>query len=305
MDTRWFEDILVLLEEGTLSGAAERRAVTQPAFSRRIRAFETWLGQDIIDRSTNRVTIRDSLRRSEPEIRAFLHRLREVQQSIRLAETAIPRVTFATQHALTLSTFPDLIKTIEQLGMPLNYRLRAANRDDCISMMVRADADALLCYETDDEEPLPLDQSFTRTIWARDRMLPVVGGQLRYSVFDNRPIPRDTPVVTYPDNSYLGQILTRKCPDWQIALKTMRPICESAFSAAVREMVLRGIGIAWLPMSMVWQDREAGRLIDLSNILGHCELSICLYTKSDHLLTTQILPNVDGRSVKDIFLEAQ
>jgi DNA-binding transcriptional LysR family regulator len=288
MDTRWFEDILVLIEEGTLTGAAERRAVTQPAFSRRIRAFETWLGQDVIDRTTNRVVIRDALKRSEPDIRAFLQRLREVQQALRHAETVIPRVTFATQHALTLSSFPDLIKTIEKMGVSLNYRLRSANRDDCISMIVRGDADALLCYETEDETPLPLDQSFRRTEWAQDRMIPVVGGQLRYTILDKHKLPPDVPVVTYPDTSYLGQTLLRKCPDWAAAQRTMRPICESAFSAGVREMVLQGIGIAWLPMSMVWQDREAGRIIDLSNILGNCELTICLYTKTDHLLTAHI-----------------
>lgn len=293
MDTRWFEDILVLLEEGTLTGAAERRAVTQPAFSRRIRAFETWLGQEVIDRTTNKVVIRDALKRSEPDIRAFLQRLREVQQSIRLAETNIPRVTFATQHALTLSTFPDLIKTVTQIGVSLNYRLRAANRDDCISLMVRGDADALLCYETDDEEPLPFDKSFTRTLWTRDRLIPVVGGQLRYAVQPNTPLPSDMPVVTYPDNSYLGQTLLRKCPAWSVAQRTMRPICESAFSAGVREMVLQGIGIAWLPMSMVWQDREAGRVTDLSGILGNCELSVSLYARTEHLLTTELLPHLE------------
>jgi DNA-binding transcriptional LysR family regulator len=293
MDTRWFEDILVLIEEGTLSAAADRRAVTQPAFSRRIRAFEMWLGQDIIDRSSNRVVIREALKRSEPEIRAFLQRLREVQQSIRLAETAIPRVTFATQHALTLSSFPDLIKTIEGLGVSLNYRLRAANRDDCISMMVRADADVLLCYETDDEEPLPLDQRFMRIVWTKDRMVPVVGGNLRYSVFDSQPLPPDTPVVTYPENSYLGQTLLRHCPEWQAVYRTVRPICESAFSAGVREMVLRGIGIAWLPMSMIWQDREAGRVTDLSSVLGSCVLSVCLYAKSSHLVMKDVLQRLN------------
>ena len=46
MDTRWLEDVLALLEEGTLNRAAARRNVTQPAFSRRIRAFEDWIGAE-------------------------------------------------------------------------------------------------------------------------------------------------------------------------------------------------------------------------------------------------------------------
>jgi len=45
-------------------------------------------------------------------------------------------------------------------------------------------------------------------------------------------------------------------------------------------MVLRGIGIARLPMSMIWRDREAGQVIDLTATLGSCPLSICLYANT-------------------------
>ena len=294
MDTRWFDDVLALLEEGNLSRAAARRAVTQPAFSRRIRAFEDWLGQDIIDRSTNRITIKSALTRSEPEIRAFLQRLTDVQQAIRRAETAVPHVTFATQHSLTFSTFPDLIKAVNGAGMLLNYRLHTADRDDCISMIVRGDADALLCYETDDDEPLPFDQTFTRIVWARDRMIPVAGGHLRYVVDANRSVPDDTPMIVYPESSYLGQTLYRKCQTWRSTQRKLRPVCETAFAAGIREMVLRGIGVAWLPMSMIWRDREAGNVVDLAASLGNCPLSICLYAKTTHYFSTHILPVLDN-----------
>ena len=50
MDMRWFDDVLVLLEEKNMTRAAERRNITQPAFSRRIRSFEDWLGIDILVR---------------------------------------------------------------------------------------------------------------------------------------------------------------------------------------------------------------------------------------------------------------
>ena len=33
MDTTWFQDFLAVLEEGGFTRAAERRAVSQPAFS--------------------------------------------------------------------------------------------------------------------------------------------------------------------------------------------------------------------------------------------------------------------------------
>ena len=46
MDLDWLDDVLVLLEEGNMTRAARRRNITQPAFSRRIRGFEDWLGTD-------------------------------------------------------------------------------------------------------------------------------------------------------------------------------------------------------------------------------------------------------------------
>lgn len=45
MDIKWIEDFLVLAEQGSFTKAAETRFVTQPAFSRRIRSLETWLGE--------------------------------------------------------------------------------------------------------------------------------------------------------------------------------------------------------------------------------------------------------------------
>lgn len=44
MDVKWLEDFISLQRLGNFSAAARARNVTQPAFSRRIRALEMWLG---------------------------------------------------------------------------------------------------------------------------------------------------------------------------------------------------------------------------------------------------------------------
>ncbi len=60
MELKWLEDLLVLLEEGSISRAAARRHVTQPAYSRRIRQLEQWLGVELVDRSTKPIRIRSA-----------------------------------------------------------------------------------------------------------------------------------------------------------------------------------------------------------------------------------------------------
>ncbi|MCT7654667.1 LysR family transcriptional regulator [Oceanimonas sp. NS1] len=44
MELKWLKDFVALNEHGSFSKAAEARFVTQPAFSRRIRSLENWLG---------------------------------------------------------------------------------------------------------------------------------------------------------------------------------------------------------------------------------------------------------------------
>jgi DNA-binding transcriptional LysR family regulator len=51
MNFTWLEDFLALAATGNFSRAAQDRHVTQPAFSRRVRALEEWLGVDLFDRS--------------------------------------------------------------------------------------------------------------------------------------------------------------------------------------------------------------------------------------------------------------
>ena len=57
MELIWFEDYLALAETLNFSRAAELRHVTQPAFSRRIRALEGWVGTALFTRTTHGVTL--------------------------------------------------------------------------------------------------------------------------------------------------------------------------------------------------------------------------------------------------------
>ena len=50
MDLDWLKDFLALAELKTFSRAADARNVTQPAFSRRIRALEDWIGAPLFVR---------------------------------------------------------------------------------------------------------------------------------------------------------------------------------------------------------------------------------------------------------------
>lgn len=52
MEIKWIQDFISLAEHCSFSRSAVERSITQSALSRRIRALETWIGVELVDRST-------------------------------------------------------------------------------------------------------------------------------------------------------------------------------------------------------------------------------------------------------------
>ena len=57
MDTNWIEDFLCLADTRSFSRAAGQRHSSQPAFSRRIQSLESWLGTELVDRSSTPLSL--------------------------------------------------------------------------------------------------------------------------------------------------------------------------------------------------------------------------------------------------------
>ena len=51
----------------------------------------------------------------------------------------------------------------------------------------------------------------------------------------------------------------------------------TAFSSGMKELTLKGIGVGWLPYSMVHRELETGDLISLANTYGQEPLEVAIY----------------------------
>ncbi len=277
MHLQWLDDVLVLLEERNLSRAAERRNITQPAFSRRIRGFEDWLGVDVLDRQSNRVQIGPALVANEDEIRALTMRLRELRVKIAQFESTTTTLSIAAQHAPFCATFPEMALRARSRFPKFRFRPRAGNLYDCVTMFLRGDASMLLCYEAESVGRLQFGADVRRGLWGRDYLVPVVGGGLRFQVRDNGAVPGDTPAIVYPENSYFGEMLTKAARAFGTTESCANVVCTSAFSSGTRELILKGLGVGWLPFSMVHREIESGALISLANRYGQEPLEVAIF----------------------------
>jgi DNA-binding transcriptional LysR family regulator len=277
MDTRLFQDVLVLLEEGSLSAAAARRNLTQPAFSRRIRAFEDWVGIPLLDRTANRIDLHARLASSADEIRTTIARIETLRGRLRSGPPGEQDLVFAVQHALATTVFPSVLDAFHQIEETITAKLCTMNREECVSLFVRGEADFLIVYEARGLPPLPFDESIRRNIWMRDTLIPLCGGRLRYQLGpDSRP--RDPfPLITYPTESHFGRLLHRDGLETAMHADGAYTSIETAFSVGVLKLVQAGMGVGWLPHSMCQDDLASGAMVDLSDAYGQVPLDISIF----------------------------
>jgi LysR family transcriptional regulator, hypochlorite-specific transcription factor HypT len=263
MEFIWLEDFLALVDCGNFSRAAELRHVTQPAFSRRIRALERWVGVDLFERDSHPVTLTEAGHRfrlvAEELLRLLLHGREEVRQA---GHNAAAKLKFAVTHALLLKFFPAWLHTWEATTELGAIHLLADNLQACEAFMLRGEAECLLYHH----HPAVPGRLGPNQFWSvqvgDDRLVPVVApnqaGQPRY-VLPGAP-DATLPHLVYGLESGLGRILrtTRGDQSKQVWLE---PVFTSHLSAALKAMAQDGRGIAWLPLSLVRDDLDNGSLV--------------------------------------------
>ena len=114
MNLSWLDDFLALAASGNFSRAAEERHMTQPAFSRRIRALEEWLGVVLFDRSVAPGHAHRDRRVVPPVAQEILARVARVPDEARaVADASSATLRFAATHALSFTFLPAWLRSLE------------------------------------------------------------------------------------------------------------------------------------------------------------------------------------------------
>lgn len=272
MKLEWIEDILAVLETGSFSAAAERRFLTASAFTRRIRAMEDALGCDLFDRNRKPVTLLPHVQSLEVELRDAARRLRELRLGLSDAQgRAGTRLTLGCQHALSTTVSPSLLRLLGQ-DRQTEFRVRSGTRSDCHLMLLRQEVDFGLIYETPEDALQFSDALFEKLGLGTDALIPVA--DLRLPGLRRALDAWDLPLISYPANIYLGEVL-------RVHILPMLPrgtrshcVAETGLTPAVLQFLRQGSGIGWLPRSMAYEALERGELRELSDQLPSATLNI-------------------------------
>ena len=269
MRLEWIRDLLAVMEGGSLARAAERRFVTQSAFTRRIRLIEDSLGAELFDRSRKPLEMLASVRALEPEMRASVARLEALQTALSQAGSASGQgITFACQHAIAATVSPRVVAELI-VRHNLSVKEREGNRDECLFMLLSGEVDFVLSYSRAEDRHLPGGQAFDSAVLDTEILVPVCAPSLRPEV-DSAVLP----VVSYPPEVFFGRVFTSAVAPTLPPTPVLHRRAETALSLAAFQHALSGIGAAWLPLSLVCEAVEDGRLIRLDDRLPAAELDL-------------------------------
>jgi len=275
MRLEWIEDILAVIDTGSLTLAARKRFLTQSAFSRRMRTIEQVLGTSLFDRDKRPVRLRAHVAGLDAEMRSVARRLHALRAALAdPASATTMSLSFACQHTIATTISPGLIRELTRDGS-MNVRVRSSDRDACLMMLLTSEVDFALIFDSPAEARPQEERAFLKESLGSDWMIPVVASRFREEL-DASIEQRILPIIAYPRELFLGQLLETAfmaniAPDHQV-----HRVVETGLALAALHYALEGIGIGWLPRSLAARDIERGNLLDLSDRLPDKELHISI-----------------------------
>lgn len=240
---------------GSFVRAAEARHITQPAFSRRVRSLETWMGVELFVRTPQGATLTEAGKHilgSVQDAASRLYRIRAEAQEV--AGKAAKTLLFAATHSLSFTFFPRWIRSAEK-GAPIEaVRLDSGSMAVCEQMLVHGQVQFLLCHRHPDVPPLLPPDQFVSKVIGQDVLMPLMGSSARFDT-----APDQLPYLAYTGESGLGRIVSHRLQGKEDFLH-LKPLFSSHLAAVLMSMALENKGVAWLPKSLTEQEVVDARL---------------------------------------------
>lgn len=283
MDLDWLEDFTALAETENFSRAAERRHVTQPAFSRRIRAFEEWLGVPLFVRGRQKVTLTRAGEEIRAEAEAMLRamlRLRRLARECAGDETAT--LHFAATHSLSFSFFPGWIKKYAQVLDRSAINLVSDTMAACEAALVQGQVQFLLCHDSPAAPSRFRDKGFASLAVGTDTLSPYAApdkdGNPAYSLgaFPCNPARW----LQYSPESGFSRMMHGHAAV-AACMAASAPGFTSRLARVLLSVARDGQGIAWLPASLAEPAVAQGALVRAGGAEWDIPMVIRLFQRRD------------------------
>ena len=261
MELKWLEDFASLVEKGHFARAAEARNITQSAFSRRIKSLEFWAGAELLDRSHHPVTLTPAGEDFLPYARDIIRLAHQARgETSAYNRIATSGVTFACLHTLALFQVPSLIAELRHEAGRFEASIVAETRtvEEYLSGLFSGSSDFFVCYRHD-AFPFDIDEAqFPRIDIDKDRILPYAARDLpAFDLGEQRGAP--IPYLEYGGTSFLSRVVQHTLKSVP-ASSRLQSVYRGTLAESLSTAALNGLGLAWLPETVVASSPRSGRL---------------------------------------------
>ncbi|ATG75715.1 LysR family transcriptional regulator [Zobellella denitrificans] len=262
MESKWLHDFVALAEQGNFSKAAEARFVTQPAFSRRIRSLENWLGVPLVHRDRHPLVLTEAGEIFLEQARQLLAQIYGLRGQLRQTLHEHQSLSFMAQPSLAVTFFPGWIHRLRPLLGDSLIRLNTGHYHDAIEQFMAGSVDFLLCFAGGQPSPALHRPEVERLVVGRDRLVLVSAVDADGAPL--HPLSPDVPLrlLLYPRDSFLGALIQRECLP-ALSEQPCRPVCENALGEGLKALALQGDGASFLPAGLVGEELARGQLVEL------------------------------------------
>lgn len=262
MDAKWLDDFLAVAQCQSFTRAARLRSTSQSGLSRRIQSLEQWAGAPLVDRDAHPFGLTEAGKRFVPMARHLSGVLASARQlcATPVAEAPAP-VRLVVAEGVECGVLPALLSRVSECGVPVSVRVGVKPGDAAREALLSAEADLWLAPQHE-RLPLPLDPlAFETVSVASDRLSPVVGVDADGRPLHMLPGTRDKPAPLLDHGAaggfapLIGMLMSAVAQQAHL-----HSVCAADSLHSLRAMVRQGLGVAFLPESMVRDELRRGEL---------------------------------------------
>lgn len=285
MEVKWLEDFLSLVDTGNFSRSADLRCTTQPAFSRRIKSLEDWVGAVLFDRRGHPITLTSAGERFRPTVEEIMRRVYQSREDVREAsKSAAKTIKFSATHSLSLTFFPAWIRSIEERYQIVSTRLDSDRFENCVQALLRGDCHFMLTH-THASVDLNLPQGqFASIQVGSDELLPVTTSQREGEPTRHLPGTHAQPVdyLAYAETSAIGRAVENMLSH-RTSPVFLNRVFVTHLAGVLKCMTCGGRGVAWLPASQIRDELATAVLAIAGDESWRVPVEIRLYRSRDPL----------------------
>lgn len=251
MDIKWLEDLIAIENTGSLAHAARQRHITEPAFGRRIRALETWVGVPLIDRARRPVKLTNAGNKLSAQAKEMLQTLGDTKAALRLGSQPENSLKVGTGRTLARTLVADWLVQTSPLICPGQIEIRTGCLSDTLHWLESGQVDLLVAYHHPAIAQRPQGRGFLQKVLVNDKLVPVFKRRLEVPTTSRqiRNARAALPFLAYESSLALAGLVQdhlERCPSPSPLSLVLK--CDSA--DALLEYTIKGMGVCWLPWTL-------------------------------------------------------